>query len=62
MKLDIKISEASVTKYMVRRPKLPSQTWPTFLKNHVNTAHATAEWTAQQMLEAFRFDTAPDIY
>jgi hypothetical protein len=23
------------------------------------TAHPTAEWTAQQMLEAFPFDTAP---
>ena len=27
---------------------------------HFNvTRHPTAEWTAQQMLEAFRFDTAP---
>jgi hypothetical protein len=95
MKLDIKISEASIAKYMVRRPKPPSQTWRTFLKNHVSqlgsvdfftvhtvwfqvlfvfivlthdrrrvvhfnvTAHPTAEWTAQQMLEAFPFDTAP---
>src|SRR5689334_5622285 len=95
MKLGIKISEASVAKYMVRRPKPPSQTWRTFLDNHVSqlasvdfftvhtvwfeilfvfivlahdrrrvvhfnvTAHPTAEWTAQQMLEAFPFDTAP---
>jgi len=95
MKLDIKISEACVAKYMVRRLKPPSQTWRTFLKNHVSqlasvefftvhtvwfeilfvfivlthdrrrvlhfnvTAHPTAEWTAQQMLEAFPFDTAP---
>ena len=95
MKLDIKLSEASVAKYMVRSPKPPSQTWRTFLKNHVSqlasvdfftvhtvwfeilfvfivlahdrrrvlhfnvTAHPTAEWTAQQMLEAFPFDTAP---
>ena len=72
-----------------------SQTWRTFLNNHVSqlasvdfftvhtvwfevlfvfivlthdrrrvvhfnvTAHPTAEWTAQQMLEAFPFDTAP---
>ena len=95
MKLGIKVSEASVAKYMVRSPKPPSQTWRTFLNNHVSqlasvdfftvhtiwfevlfvfivlahdrrrvvhfnvTAHPTAEWTAQQMLEAFPFDTAP---
>jgi putative transposase len=95
MKLGIKISEASVAKYMVRNPKPPSQTWRTFLDNHVVqlasvdfftvhtvwfeilfvfvvlahdrrrvvhfnvTAHPTAEWTAQQMLEAFPFDTVP---
>jgi putative transposase len=94
-KLGIKISEASVAKYMVSKPKPPSQTWRTFLNNHVSqlasidfftvhtvwfeilfvfivlahdrrrvvhfnvTAHPTAEWTAQQMLEAFPFDTAP---
>ena len=92
MKLDIKISESSV---VIRSPKPPSQTWRTFLNNHVSqlasvdfftvhtvwfeilfvfivlahdrrrvvhfnvTAHPTAEWTAQQMLEAFPFDTAP---
>jgi putative transposase len=36
MKLDIKISEASVAKYMVRNPKPPAQTWRTFLRNHVS--------------------------
>jgi putative transposase len=95
MKLDIKISQASIAKYMVRSPKPPSQTWRTFLNNHIFqlasvdfftvhtvwfevlfvfivlthdrrrvvhfnvTAHPTAERTAQQMLEAFPFDTAP---
>ncbi len=34
LKLGIKISEASVAKYMVRHLKPPSQTWRTFLKNH----------------------------
>src|SRR5580765_6173889 len=94
-KLGIKISEASVAKYMIRHPETPSQTWRTFLDNHVSqlasidfftvhtvwfeilfvfivlahdrrrivhfnvTAHPTAQWTAQQMLEAFPFDTAP---
>jgi len=33
---DIKISEASVAKYMVRSPKPPSRTWRTFLDNHVS--------------------------
>jgi transposase InsO family protein len=95
LKLGIKISQASVAKYMVRNPKPPSQTWRTFLDNHVSqltsidfftvhtvwfevlfvfailvndrrrvvhfnvTAHPTAGWTAQQILEAFPFDTAP---
>ena len=95
MKLGIQISEASVAKYMVRHRKPPSQTWRTFLHNHVSqlvsidfftvhtiwfevlfvfvvlahdrrrvlhhnvTAHPTAAWTAQQMVEAFPFDSAP---
>src|ERR671919_1130828 len=80
---------------MVRRRRPPSQTWRTFLENHVKsmvsvdffavptirfqilyvflvlahnrrrivhfavTAHPTAEWTAQQMREAFPWDSAP---
>jgi putative transposase len=95
LKLGIEIGETSVSKYMVRRRKPPSQTWRTFLENHVKsmvsvdffavptirfqilyvflvlahdrrrlvhfavTAHPTAEWTAQQMREAFPWDTAP---
>jgi len=95
LKLGIKVSQASVAKYMVRNPKPPSQTWRTFLKNHASqmasidfftvptvmfevlfvfiviehdrrrivhfnvTTHPTAEWTAQQILEAFPFDSAP---
>ena len=95
LKLGIKIGETSVGKYMVRRRRPPSQTWRTFLQNHVTsmvsvdffavptirfqilyvflvlaherrrilhfavTAHPTAEWTAQQMREAFPWDTAP---
>ena len=34
LKLGIKISETSVSKYMVRGPRPPSQTWRTFLENH----------------------------
>jgi transposase InsO family protein len=95
LKLGIEIGETSVAKYMFRPRKPPSQTWHTFLNNHLNTlvsvdfftvptirfrvlyvflvlahdrrrilhfavtAHPTAEWTAQQMREAFPWDTAP---
>ncbi len=95
LKLGIDICQASVAKYMIRHPKPPSQTWRTFLKNHLSqmvsvdfftvptisfhilyvfivlahdrrrilhfnvTAHPTAEWTAQQIVEAFPFDCAP---
>jgi putative transposase len=95
LKIGIKVSQATVAKYMVRHPKPPSQTWRTFLANHVSqlasvdfftvptiwfgilfvfvvlahdrrrilhfnvTAHPTAAWTAQQIIEAFPFDTAP---
>ena len=95
LKLGINIGETSVSKYLVRSRKPPSQTWRTFLDNHIQslvsvdfftvptiglqilyvflvwahdrrrilhfavTAHPTAEWTAQQMREAFPWDSAP---
>jgi len=94
-KLGIKVSETTVAKYMVRHRRPPSQTWRTFLSNHVKdlvsadffvvptatfrllfvfvilshdrrqpvhfavTSHPSAEWTAQQLLQAFPWDTAP---
>jgi transposase InsO family protein len=94
-KLGIKVSEATVAKYMVRHRNPPSQTWRTFLTNHVKdlvsadfflvptatfcvlfvfvilahdrrrpvhfavTNHPTTEWIAQQLLQAFPWDTAP---
>ena len=95
LKLGIDIGESSVTKYMVRCRKPPSQTWRTFLDNHISqlvsvdfftvptirfqilyvflvlahdrrrilhfnvTAHPTAEWTGQQLREAFPFEQLP---
>ena len=35
LKLGIELSQATVAKYMVRHRKPPSQTWRTFLKNHM---------------------------
>ena len=88
-------TSVSVSKYMVRCRKPPSQTWRTFLDNHVQqlvsidfftvptirfqvlyvflvlahdrprilhfnvTAHPTAEWTGQQLREAFPFEQVP---
>jgi hypothetical protein len=37
LKLGIDIGETSVGKYMVRRRRPPSQTWRTFLENHLTT-------------------------
>ncbi len=95
LKLGIIIAESSVSKYMVRCRKPPSQTWRTFLENHAKqlvsidfftvptlrfqvlyvflvlahdrrrilhfnvTAHPTAEWTGQQLREAFPFAQLP---
>jgi transposase InsO family protein len=96
LKLGIEISERTVSNLMHRRaPKPPSQTWRTFLKNHMAsmvsidfftaptatyrilfvlvilshsrrqivhfsvTTTPTAMWTAQQIVEAFPWDTAP---
>jgi hypothetical protein len=35
LKLGFQLSQATVAKYMVRHRKPPSQTWHTFLKNHM---------------------------
>jgi putative transposase len=36
LKLGIDVGQASVAKYMMRREKPPSQSWRTFLKNHLH--------------------------
>ena len=95
LKLGIEIAESSVSKYLVRARRPPSQTWRTFLQNHISsmvsvdfftvptvrfqvlyvflvlaherrrivhvgvTLHPTAEWTVQQLREAFPWDSAP---
>jgi transposase InsO family protein len=95
LKLDIHVAQATVSKYMMRNRKPPSQSWRTFLNNHLPdlvsidfftvptatfrvlyvfivlsherrcvmhfnvTEHPTAPWTAQQIIEAFPFETAP---
>jgi len=89
------VSETTVDKYMVRHRKPPSQTWRTFLGNHLTdivaidfltvptatfrimfcfivlrhhrrmvvhfnvTSNPTAQWTAQQIVDAFPYDEAP---
>jgi len=95
LNLGIEVSQATVSKYMLKSKKPPSQTWRTFLYNHADclaamdfftvptarfrvlyvfivlshdrrkvvyfnaTEHPTADWTAQQLFEAFPFDSAP---
>ena len=95
LKLGIEISQAAVSKYMVRRRKSPSPSWRAFLDTHVKdlvsidfftvptvtfrvlfvfvilaherrriihvnvTESPTAKWTAQQIVEACPWDTAP---
>lgn len=87
-----KVAKSTIERYMVKRPKEPSQAWRTFLRNHMSvsaacdffvgpsitfkmlcvfivmshdsrrilhlnaTKHPTAEWAAQQLVEAFPGD------
>jgi putative transposase len=95
VKLGIAVSERTVSRLLRQRRRPPSQTWRTFLTNHVTSLvsmdfftvptltgrvlfvlvllsyhrgrivrlaiieHPTAAWTAQQVIEAFPYDTAP---
>jgi predicted metal-dependent peptidase len=40
LKLGIAVSQSTVAKYMVNRRRPPSQTWRTFLANHVGQVMA----------------------
>jgi putative transposase len=46
LKLGLKISEATVSKYLPRRRKPPSPTWRAFLDNHVSTLVSGDSFTA----------------
>src|SRR5881296_812288 len=95
LKLGIDIAERTVSRLLPKRRSPPSQTWRTFLTNHVRdlvsidfftvptahlrvlfvlvvlahhrrrvlhfnvSAHPTATWTAQQIVDTFPDDTAP---
>ena len=48
LKLGIEITEPTVAKYMVRHRKPPSQTWRTFLENHVKTMVSVDFFSAPQ--------------
>ena len=58
LKLGIDIGETSVSKYLVRRHKPPSQTWRTFLDNHVKSMVSVDFFTVPtirfQVLYVFR--------
>ena len=45
LKLGLEVSEATVSKYMVRRRGPPSQTWRTFLESHASEIHALNSFT-----------------
>jgi hypothetical protein len=98
LKLGIGVSEATVSKYLIRHRRPPSQSWRAFLDNHAKdnialdffpiptatfrilyvlvilshnrrrilhfnvTEHATAAWTAQQLLEACGTDETPRYF
>jgi len=98
MRLGYRVAQSTVAKCMPKRPapkRPPSQSWRTFLRNHLRqsaamdffviptatfqllygfvvlehgrrrirhvavTHHPTADWTRQQLREAFPYDTAP---
>jgi hypothetical protein len=64
LKLGIDVSQATVSKYMVKPEHRPSHSWQTFLTNHARDIVSidfftvpTATWTGQQIAEAFPWVT-----
>jgi putative transposase len=57
LKLGIDIGESSVSKYMVRCPRPPSQTWHTFLDNHL-TQLVSIDFRVEEIPSGFRFPLA----
>ena len=57
LKLGIDIGESSVSKYMVRCPKPSSQTWHTFLDNHL-TQLVSIDFRVEEIPSGFRFPLA----
>ncbi len=45
LQLGIEVSEMTVSKYLIRERKPPSQTWRTFLENHAKEVIATDFFT-----------------
>ena len=55
LKLGIDIGESSVSKYLVRRHQPPSQTWRTFLDNHVKSMVSVDFFTVPTIRFQVRF-------
>jgi len=54
LKLGLDVSEATVSKYMIRDRRPPSQTWRTFLENHTKELVAIDFFTAVGRKNAVR--------
>jgi hypothetical protein len=53
LKLGVVVSERTVSRYLGERPKRPSQTWRTFIANHLGQSNAIRlrDWTLGCQME-----------
>jgi integrase len=58
-KLGIEVAQSTVAKYLYRPRKPPSQTWRTFLTNHLEQAAISVQ---QKMMRHASIKTTMDIY